>query len=58
MSKKPEFGMLRGKKVKLSEIEKIPAKDRPLVIVTMPDGSKMRPWRFIGDEDDVGGSLG
>ncbi|MFQ5473444.1 MAG: hypothetical protein ACE5FA_11245 [Dehalococcoidia bacterium] len=44
---RPRYGELDGKRVLLSEAEKLDKWSRARVVVDLPGIGKVRPWRFV-----------
>jgi len=50
----PEFGKLRGKKVRLADAAaRLSRADLEQIVVVMPELGEVRPWRFIGSGEDI-----
>lgn len=46
-------GWLDGESVDLDQLNKIPKSRWPEIEVEQEDGTRVRPYRFVGDGDDV-----
>lgn len=54
----PEFGKLRGKKVRLADaVDRLTQADLDAIEVDVPGVGVVRPWHFAGDVEVRGGVL-